>query len=901
MIKSNPRVLFFLGLLLILFGFSTSAYAQLPSKSQHLNIQDTLNGIAKQFKVNFIYESNLFKGNNIEAEKSGPPKGKNLEARLSALLKPVWVGYYRVDKNNYALFSLLSKKSGLGKPPLNTNGSSRDKSFSIYGAVLDSSGKPLEYSSVYLLGNDSIAVAAVIADQDGRFSFVGIDAGKYSLRATRIGYHSTHSPVLLFTASQNVQKDLLLEEAPRQLRQVLVNSNRPLFEFHADRTIVNVQGSFVGSGLSVSNILEVSPGLMLANGAYSLKGITGVGVMIDGNLINLPHSQLSALLRGIPVSSVSQIELIHSPSAKYDAQGKAALINIKLLTSQSRGLAGSINAGFSMGSQPRFTHNAALNYSGEKISLFGNYSYQNIDSRSGFSSENIAVNTLPVAYQQRQTIKQASVIHSAMLGASYQVNQKNNVSIKGSLVSDKSSSAFLRALSLPDSSIRSLGKGSPAFNSQTLNFSSSHTLGSAGGLLALHADYTSYKSNNPEKYQNSFLGALGKVARPVEYLNSKGNVNLDIYSAGLDYTYPFINGHQLEAGAKLDFTHSDSKVLYQYGNLDTQLLTDFSRTNSFRYREEITSAYLNYHGKIGATTTLQLGLRAENTVYSSAAISGDQATAQSYIQVFPSFLLSYGKEKQVFTFSYHRSLGRPSYQDLNPFITYFSPFQYAMGNQFLLPETTHSLRLGFSYAQVINFSLGYNHTVNYLGTVASLNAGSLTTRESIGNFGNYGLLRLSADYQKTVDWYWKIGVNTNIFQDHYHGSYLGRALKNSLIGFNLNIINTFQLDQKLTAEVQQRYQSKRAALAGVDFGRYRADAALKYGLLNGKAELRLAVNDIFYSYLDKGIRSFGELYSNYSNKNENRRFHIGLSYFFGRNSLRETQMTTKQQESERIK
>lgn len=905
----NLRIVLLFCFLLICGSFIDVATAQVRSKLQSVSMQDALDQIAKDFEVNFIYESSLLVGKKVTAA-SRIQKGKKLEDILSGLLEPLSIGYYRVDKNNYALFKLLDEgNKPIVKERLSPSGAVQNETFSISGIVLDRSGKSLEYSTVYLLGNDSALVVGTIADSLGRYKFSSVGSGNYRVRATRIGYQSSYSSLFQFAATHPLAlSDLMLTEAPRHLGQVLVSAPKPIFEYQSDRIIINVDGSFTGASFSISDILEISPGIMLANDHFSLKGKQDVTVMIDGSPVKLPNVQLISLLRGIPVRSVSQIELIHSQSARYDAQGKGGIINIKMLANQGTDLSATLSPLFSIGSQPKFTQSAAVNYSSASISLSGSYSYQNLSNQTEFVSMNTVHGPSPIAYQQQETGTSSSIAHSGMLWATYQINRKNNVSFKGTLNTNQGSSYFARQLllnsnenTLPDSNIKSLSKGLLSLRSHTLNLNSSHTLGPEGHLVSFYADYTRYHSNAPEEYQNTYFSSSEKIGKTEENLSSNAHIGLNLFSFGLDYTYPIGKDHQVEAGGKMAFTHSDSRVLFQYGNPNTQLFTDFSRTNSFQYREKISSAYLNYQGKIGVRTTLQLGLRAETTNYMSVAISGDQTTGQNYTQLFPNFLLSHGAGQQLFSLSYHRSLGRPSYQDFNPFITYFSPYNYAIGNQFLRAETTHSLEAGYSYGLAMNFSLGYSHTDNYLGTLLSLDGGSLSTRQGVGNFGNYDRFNLSANYQKTLLKFWKIGASASLFYDRYQSEYLGHAIQDSLLGFNFNIMSSFQLHPKLTMEVLHLYQSKRAQLAGTAFGRYRADAALKYVFFNERASFRLAVSDIFFTYLDQGTSHFNQLYTAYASRNENRRFHAGLSYVFGTKGFKEKKIPHNQEQLDRIK
>ncbi|KQC00067.1 TonB-dependent receptor [Pedobacter sp. Hv1] len=885
------------------------AIAQVQPKSSTIKINDALDKVAKIFQVHFIYESSLLANRAIMVENKAL-QHKKLETVLSALLEPLEIGYYRVDNANYALFRSLGdnqKSEGINLP--NLSNTVENDAATIRGQVRDQSNQPLAYCTVSLLGKDSVQIANAIADSVGRYRFKNISAGNYKIRATRIGYQLDYSEPFQFVQGGNlVLKDLILVEVPKLLAQISFSADKPLFEYKADKTTVNLEGGFIGNSVSISDLLEISPGVTITNDQISLKGKQGVTVTIDGRPVKLSSAQVVNLLRAMPTIAVSQIELIHSPSAKYDAQGKGGVINIKMVNSEARGLSGTINSVFSVGNHPKFTESASLNYGSKGLNLSANYSYQHFKNSNKFFRDNVINGSNPIAYGQDEKGSSKLIDHNAMLGANYQINHKNAISLVGTMDISNNNSNFYRYLSLnhqknalPDSSITSLNRGSQRQSTYGLNLNSQHNLGSAAHLLLFNAAYTKYRSTSPDTYQNFYLGSSGLTNRSEENIFSNTQVDLELITAGADYSYPIGKSHQLDAGAKIAFTHSNSKVLFQYGSANAQMFADFARSNSFKYKEKISAVYLNYQGKIGTGTTLQLGVRAENTSYKSASISGDQATHQNYIQIFPNFMLRHGVGNHLLALSYHRRVGRPSYQDLNPFVTYFSPYFYAMGNQFLNPETTHTLEMDYSYGPSLHFSLGYSATHNYLGPLIALDNGSLTMRQAMGNFGSYNTFNLSVAYQKTLLKYWNVNANGSLLYDHYQSEYISSAIGNALFGFSFNILNSFKLSPKLSLEVLNLYQSRRAQLAGTAFGRYRADATLKYSVLNNSASLRLGVSDIFYTYLNQGSNQFLQLYSSYSNRNENRRFHLGFSYSFGSKNIQTNKIQHHQQELDRIK
>ncbi|RYY70609.1 MAG: hypothetical protein EOO13_06015 [Chitinophagaceae bacterium] len=884
-------------------AFLKLAKAQIPEKKAVLNLKNVLDSIAKDHKVNFMYESKLLNAGGADI---GKLKIKRLDDMLAAILQPLSIGYYRVDHHNYALFRL---SDGLPKKHFGEAGTIEKELFSISGNVVDQSKRQLAYSTVLLQKNDSVLVSAAIADSLGRFRFNLVPKGAYRVKATRLGYRSASSATIELPLKNGPAIDcLVLVESPKSLAAVLIGGHRPIVEYRADRSIINVGEAFPGASFSIYDVLEISPGFAIANGRSALMGRQDLLFMIDGNPIRLADQQLASLLMGMPASSVSQIELIHSPSAKYSAQGSKGIINFKMQNNQQRGLTGTFGSLFSMGSRPKFSQAVSVRYNFGKLGIFGSYDHQQLNNESESIGSSSIGSLMPLYFGRQENGVSKSTGQSALIGAVYQIDPKNSVSLNAGFNISKERSGFARQLVLNgsqgigsmDSLIRSLSDGLRRMDSHTLNVASTHDFGPAGHSLSFFAGYNRYGSEERNGYQNSYLGGQGRPAGSAEKLSSAEYIRLRLFSVGMDYSYPLGRGHQLEAGAKVDFGHSDSRVLFRFENSENGPL-DPDRTNNFSYREMIRAAYLNYKVQLDSATNLQIGVRVEGTNYKSVAISGDQASAKDYAQFFPNIMLSRAMGRALVSLAYNRRLGRPSYQDLNPFINYFSPYQYAIGNQFLRPENTHVFEIGYIYGKLLSFRMGYSLTNDYLSTLVSLDGGTLSARQAIENFHRHETVSIAGEYLASLGRFWKASSELNLFYDRYQALYLGEEINNGRFGINFSTTSSFRLHPKISLEALQRYQSRRAQLSGYSFGRYSFDASVNYSFGNGQAKLRLGVNDLFYSDLDKGSTKLNDFVDSYSRRNENRRFHLGLTCSFGKKEWKSPVIKENPEQLKRIK
>jgi len=894
---------------LLHIGVVDIALAQEEPGLQAVQVKDTLEQIGKRYQVNFIYEASLL-SHKVIVPNNKVTRHNNLEFILSALLAPVEISYYRIDGGNYALFRsprLVQKqqsvyRSGAGsgdKPP----------GLSVSGFVRNTSGQALEFSTLTLMDSDSLSIVTM-ADALGRYKFEKLKEGRYLIRATRLGYKAGNWQSLqLSGAEYRIFNDLQLTEDPVQLEQLAVQPVGKLIRYQADRTIIHLSGAFPNSSASIKDLLNVSPGVTLTDDLISLNGKQGTVLMINGSSVQLTPLQTINLMSSIPLNSVSEVELIHTPSARYEAQTTGGVINIKMAEAETDGLEGTISSQFSIGTRPKFTESAALNYKSGKINIYGNYNYQNQHNAHSFSSFNTIEGINPIRFQQDERGETKAVVHQSLLAVTYRINQQHTVTMTGTANLARTQTNYLRRLmlsptdgGLADSAIQSRSAGNERLHHYGVNINSSHQFGGGNHSLQFNASYTSFRSVNPVTYQNAYRSSADSSGRSEDQLRNQTGVALELATGGIDYTWKINAQHLLEAGGKMAYTHSNSTVLFTYGKAFTDISANYTLTNIFEYQERINAGYVNYKGTFGRGTTFQAGIRAEHTRYSidtTSVISGDVVSNRNYIQFFPNLMVSQYVGRQLITLAYRRQVRRPNYQDLNPFITYFSPYSYAVGNQSLKPETSQSLELGYHVGSVWHFGLACSHTNDYLGTILSLENRSLSTRENIGNFGQYRTMEFSVACQQELLRSWQLIASGRFFHDRYGSGYLNTEQARS--GFYLHVINSFQVNPKIALEMVNLYQSRRAQLTGTAFGRYRADAALQYSFLKNRASIRIAVSDIFSTYLNNGSMQFQQLNRTYRNWDENKRFLFGLSFNLKNRGVKATQVLRNQEELNRIK
>jgi hypothetical protein len=246
---------------------------------------------------------------------------------------------------------------------------------SVSGIVSDTHGEPLHYATVLLLAaGDSALVMGGIADETGRYVFKDIQPGDYTISAGMVGYETAWTDGFSIFQGTDLVKPPIVLSYGVMLDEVWVVGQKPLFEKQVDRMVINVQSNDTHAGNSVLEILAKSPGISVNQQGISMSGKAGVRVMINGKLNRMPMDVVVQMLSGMSAAQVEKIELISSPSAKYEAEGNAGIIHIitaenpDLGTSGTAGASTGYNTGLNWDTHAHLSHrgksfNAVLSYS----------------------------------------------------------------------------------------------------------------------------------------------------------------------------------------------------------------------------------------------------------------------------------------------------------------------------------------------------------------------------------------------------------------------------------------------------------------------------------------------------------------------------------------------------------
>lgn len=681
---------------------------------------------------------------------------------------------------------------------------------------------------------------------------------------------------------------------PLELKEVKISTKKNFIEQKIDRTVVNVDALITGAGSNALELLEKAPGVQVdQDGKISLKGMSGVVVLIDNRPTYLSAAALAAYLRSLPAGSINQIELIPNPPARYDAAGSAGVINIRTRKSQISGLNGSVNLGSGYSRNWRSNAGIDLNYRANKFNFFTNSglnkqrTWRDLDINRWYYDENAELQSV---FEQSTIFNLRNGTPNIKAGVDFYASDKTTIGFafngsynRGNGQKEVQASAT-DAMGNPDSLITALNTEKSRQNSSGFNFNYSHKYDSLGRELTFDLDHIRYKNNTSQTFSNRVFNVQNGSTVQEDLLASLPS-DISIYSAKGDYEHPLKRKAKLSAGVKTSFVNTDNVADY-FNKQDDQLVVDNGKTNNFRYKENINSAYINFN-KEWQKFSVQAGLRMEQTNMEGHqlgnSIRSDSTFSQHYTSLFPTLYLSYklDSNKNKLTLYYGRRVKRPYYQDLNPFIFLLDKFTYFAGNPYIRPEFNDKIDLNFNHDNKINFDIFYSMHTDMITEVINQENGIFISRT-----GNVGRLR-----------YFGASMNLNLkLKTWYTLNVYSEAVRNSFSGFpgtsGLNTgsfyvyfqpNNQFSLKKGWSFELNGVYLSPSESAQFKKKSLYIVNSGVQKKFLADKASLKLTFRDIFDSYKPRGeILNIPLTAATYHNSFDNRMVQMSLSYSFSK-------------------
>jgi iron complex outermembrane receptor protein len=777
------------------------------------------------------------------------------------------------------------------------------KAQTVSGTIKDDAGKAASASTVALLrAKDSSTVKFATTKADGRFQFDNVAAGNYLISASHVGYAPKISGKVTVETADITVPDVKLVKASSELAGVTVTSKKPIVEVRADKTVLNVEGTINAQGNDALELLRKSPGVMVdKDDNLSLAGKNGVQVFIDGKPSPLSGSDLANYLKSIQSSQIESIELITNPSAKYEAAGNAGIINIKFKKNKSLGTNGSVNAGYGIGTYGKYNGGLSLNHRDAKVNIFGTYNYNTALNKSNFISDREQADSL---FNQSNVIKNYNNgSHTYKAGLDYFVNKASTVGVMingGFSDFDTKTAGPMYITYKPTNTLNRIlyATGDNKNKRDNMNFNLNYRYAVASGKeLNIDADYGFFNLRGNQYQPNTYYDPTGTVILNQNIYRTISPTDIDLYSVKTDYEQNFKKG-KLGIGGKVSYV-STANDFSRYNVIGGADVFDKDRSNTFHYKENINALYLNYNRSF-KNFILQAGVRAENT-NSKGRSNGlrynavttqyenyDSSVNRNYTDFFPSAAITFNKNpKSQIGFTYSRRIDRPAYQDLNPFEFKINDYTFMKGNTQLRPQYTNSFGITHTYMYKLTTQLNYSHVKDIFTQLPDTTEKSkafLTKK----NLANQDIVSLNISYPFSYKWY-SLFTNVNTYYSMYKADFGGGNRKVNLDVFAVNVYvqNSFRLGKGYTAELSGFFNSP-TIWQGIfkSISMYSVDGGLQKTLWKGKANVKVAVSDIFHTMKWKGSSNFSGQISTASGRWESQQFKLNFSYRFGNNQVK---------------
>ncbi len=727
----------------------------------------------------------------------------------------------------------------------------------ITGNVVDEKFAELPFAQILLKRNaDSSVVKAILADDKGKFSFE-IPDGKYFIELRMIGYGTVYSRVFDIANAQTQSLGAIqISPTVTQLAMVNVSATLPFVERRADKLIVNLNG--LGSGAPIMEVMNQLPGVSVTpDDRISLNG-KSVQIYIDGKATTLSSEALAGMLKGISSSAIQKVELIAQPSAKYDAAGNGAIINIIRKRNYKAGLNGNVYVGGGKGTFGKANGGLNLNYKGKVYNLllnldynYNKYFYDSYIASAFLNAKGIELSQSTTAIKSTRT----NANYTPNLGMDFYLSKRTTLSASVKPVFQtfgRNSTAIIDNVVAQSQFINLV-------NIRATNFSSGlrlqHQIDSLGRDLTIDLDYLRYGNYNDQDNLTINLNSSSALPSVVEQ-----NRVFDVYSFKMDYTHPLTKGHQLEMGMKTSYVSAINSNLYR----------DFGRqqTDLFDYKESISALYLTY-AHTGEKFSYQLGIRGEYTNGQGEQEIGTNRFTRSYFQPFPSVHFDY-----KFTKNHSLSLGmnkrveRPGYESLNPLVRIISSNNLQQGNPALKPLVAYNADLWYGYKNEFFFGLTYSHSIDDFTSISvPLADGIISTLPGNADYGDY--FTLQAIYGKQVLPWWYTSSNAILSRRSFKGEFNGALLESDgIASLSATSYNSFSLSKNFSVMFLFNYRGKSVDRTITNRAFTYVTAGIRQQFLNKRASIQLNAMDIFKSYRNEYTQNSGSLQQLWRNQFE---------------------------------
>ena len=625
------------------------------------------------------------------------------------------------------------------------------QNITIKGVVVDkNTEEKLSFANVMQMSDSSASaklICGTTSNEKGEFA-LEVKQKDVVLKVNFLGYKDVFLAVnQRLYPIKNHTIDLgtiYLETDAQALGEVSIIGKQTRIEMNQDKIVMNVDDGVSATSANVFEMLRKVPGVVIDKDEnITLQGQSNVLFQFDGRDIRIPYSGMKSILKGMSPNMVEKIETITNPSSKYEAEGTAGIINIVMAKEKTSGFSGDAHSWSGINEDFKNNTGVSLNWVTNRWTISSGLSATRFASRTmtqmdqyiwGFGSDTSRIHS-------DETITKSNFTGlNFNLSADYKVN--NNSSFGAMFSFDrnwiKTPDSPLQLMQISKSPYTTIDSSYAMQNDNDLassNFMGSlyfnKRLDTIGGQYTISLDYNHNIGDQTSTSNNYYYRGLQEILQRQENLFNDGDNKYDAYSLKVDVVKPFNSQYSIEFGAKTRLAIVDNDFSATINDV-----LDENRTQAFKYKENVSAAYVSFSDKMTDKFSFRIGLRAEHTYTSFDLRTTNENYDNSYFSFFPSLTLNQriGKMDNL-SLSYTYRISRPDYNSLNPFVTKLSDYQYSTGNPYLDPEYTHKVSLNYAFHYLVFLTASYGYTNNQINQTAMANTSTLTITQKPYNNG----------------------------------------------------------------------------------------------------------------------------------------------------------------------
>ena len=732
--------------------------------------------------------------------------------------------------------------------------------------VDDETGKPLRGATVALWkesANDSTLVNGIVTGADGQFAFEELPLEPYTLRVSFVGYADRRFPDTRpkqDASAADLGTIRLVPEATRA-GEVEVTADRPAAQIQTDRTVYNTSERAVTTGGTAQEVLGNLPSVQIdTDGSISYRGNESVAIHINGEPASLQGESLISYLRSLPAGAVQRVEIIPNPSAKYEPEGMAGIINIVLQRDVESGWGGGFTAGTRADANGRYGGNGSVNvgYQSSGLRFVTTYSYRRggeEDQDTQFVEQfvNGPEPTDNTFVNQTGTEEELERSHSLTSRVNYSFTEATSLGFEGtfSVRRDESSGRNLERRytgslnAAPDSTNARLLNEDSGDETVDGRLSFDHAFVEDEHTIEAQLQYDRDFENEDNAYGNYAFQNGDRAGDPRSRESDDVSEDEQEGSFELDYARP-LGGFEMEAGYKGNYRRLESSQ--QFRRVRGEVLSELENSD-FTFDEQVHAAYSILRRDLG-DFSVEGGLRAEVVNTTINVVDGNRVE-NDYVSLYPSAFLTYKpNERRQARLSYSKRVDRPNLWDINPIQDNENPTFRERGNPNLDPEYIHSFELtatqrwgGASFTATPYV----RHTVNEIEEIeqdTTIDGQQVILRQA-QNFSSstsYG-----TELVATFNWNDRIEgtLSGNVYRSVTDGSNLSTDLSNDALTYSTRANVRGEVRDGLSLELSQYYRPA-TDIPGGRMDRFtNTEIAVQQQLFGGDGSLTFRVDGVF--------------------------------------------------------